>query len=570
VIDLVTGDPPITNEDATIGAVLNGEIYNFTLLRSNLSCNGHKFRTHCDTEVLAHLAEDLHPVELAERLEGMFAFALWNGRTLVLGRDRFGKKPLYYWVGPGRLVFGSEIKAVLAHPWVSRDLSPGAIDAYLTFGYVPSPRTFFVGIQSVPPAHIGVYQVGAFELILERYWSPQPVLSSLRRPKSPVVPEIRRLLTGAVTKRMLADVPMGAFLSGGVDSSSVVAVMSDHAERPVSTFTLGFEDQDGFDERPFARLVARRFGTDHSEFVVRPDATELVESLVYHYDQPFGDSSALPTYLLSQLTRRHVKVALCGDGGDEVFAGYERLAASVALSYFQRLPRRARSAVNWTASRLPPTALQQRAASLQRFLRRSNLPPHRALLSWVSYVPEEWRERLLPGPSNWGYEHYDRVWEGAYGKDLLARLQALTIETYLQDDLLVKVDRMAMAHGLEVRSPLLDPDLVMFGLSLPEYDKVIGMSLKRGLRQAMADRLPREILRRPKRGFGLPLDRWFRTDLRRYIELTLGNRSARLRTHVCSNALDALLGEHLSGSSNHGHALWTLLTLEVFLQREKW
>jgi asparagine synthase (glutamine-hydrolysing) len=346
--------------------------------------------------------------------------------------------------------------------------------------------------------------------------------------------------------------------------------MSEHADRPVATFTIGFEDDEGYDERPYARAVARRFGTDHTEFVVRPEAASLVEELVYHHDQPFGDSSALPTYLLSQLTRRHVTVALCGDGGDEVFAGYERFAAAVALSHIQRVPAPIRDLIAWSVGHLPPAALGGRSASVQRFLRRRHLPPHRAFLSWVSYVSDEWRDRLLPAASDWALEDYDRVWRATGGPDLLGRLQALTMATYLLDDLLVKVDRMAMAHGLEVRSPLLDPDLVSFGLALPAGAKLRGISLKKALKAAMADRLPAQILHRPKRGFGLPLGRWFRTDLRSYLQGTLGVPSARIRAHLCPDGLDALLAEHLSGRADHGHAIWTLLTLEVFLQKEHW
>jgi asparagine synthase (glutamine-hydrolysing) len=482
-----------------------------------------------------------------------------------------GKKPLYYWVGPDRFVFGSEIKAVLAHPWVPRELASGAVDAYLTFGYVPTPRTFFVGIQSLPPGHIGVFEPGSTELWLERYWNTRSVISfSHPRGRREVAAELRRLLSRAVKKRMVADVPMGAFLSGGLDSSSVVAMMAEHSHRPVATFTIGFEDEDGFDERPYARTVARRYGTDHTEFVVHPNAAALIEELVHHYDQPFGDSSALPTYLLSQLTRQHVTVALCGDGGDEVFAGYERFAAAIAMSYFQRLPESVRElTARYATCRVPPP-FRGRAGRVERFFARRDLPPHMAFLSWITYVPDEWRRRLLPDASDWGFEDYKRIWEATFGTDLLARLQALTIDTYLLDDLLVKVDRMTMAHGLEVRSPMLDPDLLAFGLSLPPHDKVFGKSLKRSLKVAMAAELPLETLRRPKRGFGLPLDRWFRGELRTYMAGTLGSPSARVRAHVSSQALDALVHEHLTGRANLGHPLWTLLTLEVFLQREKW
>jgi asparagine synthase (glutamine-hydrolysing) len=317
-------------------------------------------------------------------------------------------------------------------------------------------------------------------------------------------------------------------------------------------------------------VVARHFGTEHTEFVVRPDAAALIDRLVEHHDQPFGDSSALPTYLLCELTRRDVKVALCGDGGDEVFAGYERFGAAMALSKLQLLPAGARDGIAKAFEQLPPALLGQTQSRLRRFLDRRDLPPHRALLSWVSYTPDDWRARLRPGACDWGFAHYERLWEGSAGLDLLGRLQAVTIASYLLDDLLVKVDRMSMAHALEVRSPFLDADLVAFGLSLPSWDKAIGPSLKRMLKKTMAGTLPPEILRRPKRGFGLPLDRWFRTDLRGYVEGTLGVNSARVRGHLNPEALDVLLAEHMNGQAGHGHLVWTLLTLEAFLRREGW
>lgn len=574
VIDLLTGDPPVTDESGHLGVVLNGEIYNFAALRHGLLGRGHRLATRGDTEVLAHLSQEVQPVEMARLLDGMFAFAVWDAERgrLVLGRDRLGKKPLYYWTRCDRLVFASEIKAVLAHPWVSRDLEPEAIDAYLTFGYVPSPRTFFAGVRSLPPGHVGVLEVGG-ELHLERYWDLASERGTGRPPGSSrrtTVSGIQRLVTAAVAKRMVADVPMGAFLSGGLDSSSVVAVMSELASGPVATFTIGFDDREGFDERPYARMVARHFRTEHTEFVVQPDTTALIETLVDHHDQPFGDSSALPTYLLAELTRRHVTVALSGDGGDEVFAGYERFAAAVALSWLQRAGPSAGNSLGWAAGHLPPTAFGGRAASLQRLLDRRDLPIHRALLSWVSYVPDEWRDRLRPGASDWGFESFDGLWDATEGNDCLLRLQSLTMASYLLDDLLVKVDRATMAHGLEVRSPLLDTDLVRFALALPPGEKMRGLSQKRALKAAMADRLPPAILQRSKRGFGLPLARWFRTDLRGELEGRIGAPSARIRAHLRREALDALVGEHLAGVADHSHALWALLTLEVFLQREKW
>ena len=332
IIDLETGDPPMTNEDGQIGAVLNGEIYNFKELRDQLSARQHRFSSQGDTEVLAHMAEDRDASAIARALDGMFAFAIWDGRReqLLLGRDRMGKKPLHYWHSDGTFVFSSEIKGVLAHPAVNRSLNPRAIAAYLTFGYVPTPETFFEGIFSLPPGHVLTYAPGG-ALQIERYWNISvPGVgsgASLDIGMDEAAREVRRLLEAAIRKRLISDVPLGAFLSGGIDSSAIVALMASVIGEPVKTFTIGFDDLDGYDERPYAQAVADRFGTEHHAEVAHPGAVELVERLVYHHDQPFGDSSAVPTFLLNEVARRHVTVALSGDGGDELFAGYERFAA---------------------------------------------------------------------------------------------------------------------------------------------------------------------------------------------------------------------------------------------------
>jgi len=574
IIDLVTGDPPITNEDGTIGVALNGEIYNYRQLRAGLEQAGHRFRTNGDTEVIAHLAEEVDPLELCRRLDGMFAFALWDDvrQRLVLGRDRFGKKPLYYWTDGRRLVFGSEIKAVVADAGVPRRLDDEAIDAYLTFGYVPTPRTFYAGVMSVPPAHVLTFD---FDVIgLERYWSlPLPGVDGCepfdidfeeaRR-------EVRRLLCDAVDRRLLADVPLGAFLSGGVDSSSVVAFMARLSPSRVRTFTIGFEDSEGFDERPFAARVAAQFNTEHTEFVVQPDKAVLIERLVDHHDQPFGDSSALPTFLLSELTGQHVTVALSGDGGDEMFAGYERFAAAAALDRARALPHGLLRAAAKTARTLPSTLFNGRVGSVDRMLARADAETIDVYLSWLSYVPDDWRRQLRTTTSDLGSKRYRAGWERTEGgATVLDRLLHLNVGTYLLDDLLPKVDRMAMAHGLEVRSPFLDTELAEFAARLPSAFKVRGLVLKRVLKAAVRDLLPPSVLNRRKRGFGVPLDRWFRTDLRPFVEAQLLSPRSRVQSHCNPEAVRALLGQHQAGA-NLGHALWSLLTLEVFLRREGW
>ena len=575
IIDLETGDPPISNEDGTIGAVLNGEIYNYRELRARLAERGHVLSTRGDTEVIAHLAEDHDPVALATELEGMFALAVWDERRrrLVLARDRFGKKPLYYWHDGRRLVFGSEIKSILANPAVPRRLRLDAIPDYLTFGYVPTPETFFEGIRSVPPGHVLIVDSDG-EPRLECYWQP-------RYPGSSEVTEVdisfeamkthvRELLRTAVERRLISDVPLGAFLSGGIDSSAVVALMAQASDRPVNTFTIGFEDTEGFDERPYARAVANRYATEHTEFVVHPDASELIERLVWHHDQPFGDSSALPTFILSELTRGHVTVALCGDGGDELFVGYERFAAALALSRYERLPQSLRTAIRRAAQLIRTRGSTTRAAKLRRLLMRSDLSTPEALLAWVSFVSQERKAELVGSAPSHGVQEYQRLWERSVGSPTLDRLLDLNVRTYLLDDLLPKVDRMSMAHGLEVRAPFLDRELAEFAFRVPPNAQLRGLSLKRLLRASVADLLPSEILHRSKRGFGIPLDRWFRSDLASYVRGMLSSRESRVRDHLNGVAVDALVRDHQQGSGNHGHALWTLLTLEVFLRQEGW
>ena len=576
IIDLVTGDPPITNEDRSVAVVLNGEIYNFAQIRAELGAHGHEFRSHGDTEVIAHLAEDHSPVEMARRLDGMFGIAVWDERRgrLVLARDRVGKKPLYYWCSGGKLVFGSELKAVFADPSVPRRLDPDAIPAYLTFGYVPTPRTFFEGVRSLPPGHVLTFEPGG-EPVLERYWQP-PVAgrggtSELDLSLDEAAAEVRRLLEAAVRERLVSDVPLGAFLSGGIDSSAIVGIMAGQIDRPVQTFTIGFEDQEGFDERPYGRMVAERHGAEHHEFVVNPDAVDLVEKLVWHHDQPFGDSSAVPTYLLSEVTRSQVTVALSGDGGDEAFAGYERFVAGLAARRFAALPAPLRSAVAGGIGVMPPKALRGRKASLQRFVRVAEHGLPDAYRSWISYIQDAERDALVNGEATgWAIDDYQAIWESSAGAAPLNRLLDLNLRTYLLDDLLVKTDRMSMAHGLEVRCPFLDTELLSFAAQLPPRLKARGMTLKRVLKAAVRDLLPDEIIDRPKRGFGVPLDRWFREDLKDYVASTLGAADARVKDHLAPEAVDRILAEHQARTRNHGHALWTLLTLEVFLRREGW
>jgi asparagine synthase (glutamine-hydrolysing) len=574
IIDLVTGDPPITNEDGSIGVALNGEIYNFPALRTQLEAEGHRFHTSCDTEVIAHLAEQRKPADIARALDGMFAAAIWDDRRqrLVLIRDRVGKKPLYYWTDGQTIVFGSEIKALLACPDVPRQLNHRAIPAYLTFGYVPTPETFFKDIVSLPPGHVLTFD-RAGEVTIDEYWSvPCPGIDTahLDLGVEEVAVELRSLLRRAVERRLMADVPLGAFLSGGIDSSAIVGLMSELMEQPVRTFTMGFEGDPQFDERDHARRVAHRFRSHHEEFVVRPAAVELVERLVWHHDQPFGDSSAIPTYLLSELTKQEVTVALAGDGGDELFAGYERFAAALLVRGYQRVPAAARDVVSSGLARVPAEGLGGRVGSAQRFIDRGDMGLPDAYLSWLSYADGATRQRLLGRDDLWATSDYAAKWEETDGARYLDRLLNLNFRTYLLDDLLVKVDRMSMAHGLEVRCPFLDRDLIEFAMRIPPNMKVRGPRLKYVLKRAIGDLIPVDLVNRRKRGFGVPLARWFRTDLVPFVDATLGASDARVKEHLHSDALNDVIQTHRAGGRDLSHLLWALLTLEVFLRREGW
>ncbi len=575
IIDTVTGDPPIETEDGSIGVALNGEIYNFQQLRGELVAHGHQFRTRGDTEVIAHLAEDCDPVQLARRLDGMFAIAIWDDRRgrLILVRDRLGKKPLYYWAHEGRLVFASEIKGVLAHPDVPRRLASQAIPAYLTFGYVPTPHTFYDAVYSLPPGHILVFEPRRATTRVERYWEP-PISGVTAAPatmsQAEAARRVRSELEAAVSRRLISDVPLGAFLSGGLDSSAIVALMARQSSRPVKTFTIGFEEGAGFDERPLARIMANRYGTDHHEFVVSPDAVELIEELVWHHDAPFGDSSAIPTYLLAKATRAHVTVALTGDGGDELFAGYERFAAALAASRWRRVPSLVRGCAEQVLTALPPGAFRGRSESARRFVTHAALGPLDAYRSWLSFLPETQRLAALENADDWAIRDYADVWAGSAGAPLLARFLDLNLRTYLVDDLLVKADRMSMAHALEVRSPFLDRDFVDLSLRLPPELKIRGLRRKVILAEAIKDLVPSPILRRRKRGFAVPLDQWFRTSLRPMLDDALASSKSRVRRRLAPAVIDELLREHASGRRNHGQALWMLVTLEWFLRREAW
>ena len=570
IIDLrAAANQPLGNEDGSVQLVFNGEIYNFQELRRGLVSRGHVFRSNTDSEVVLHLYEELGDRAI-DQLEGMFAIALWDAkaRKLLLARDRAGKKPLFVWQGDGRVVFASEIKAIAAHPHVTLEIDAGAVPYYFLYGYVPHPRTFYRRVSHIEPGTVVQFD-DTGRRTDRRYWQLTfPSQHDARRgyDHRAAVARVRDLVTAAVQRRLISDVPLGAFLSGGIDSAVVVGVMSRLASAPVRTFSIGFEGDPAFDESTGARATAEHFRTDHTEFRVKPSAVDLLDTLVYHHDGPFADSSAIPTYLVAKLTRQKVTVALTGDGGDEVFAGYLRFAAALAA---ERTPRW--MALGAPLLRLLPRPKHERSivARTARFMRHMRLPLEDRLTAFAGVFFDD-LDRLLDPAFAAGAAPGDRRLHltnvVADGASPLNRLLAANFHSYLHDDLLVKADRMTMANSLEARSPFLDRELTEYVAGLPDEDKLSGTTTKVILREAFADILPPAVIRAPKKGFGVPLESWFRGELHDMCRDTLLAPSAKLRAFVSQSYLRTLIEDHQTGRANHGHRLWTVLTFERWLQ----
>lgn len=551
IVDLVTGDQPQPNEDGTVWTVCNGELYNHHRLREDLLRRGHRFKTRSsDTEVIVHLYEE-YGESLFERLEGMFAIAVWDARrrTLLLGRDRLGKKPL--------------LAGMPSRP----PLEPRAIALYLRLGYVPAPDDAFRGVRKLPPAHVLAWRDG--EVTLRRYWSP-PATGSLRIGEEEAIAELRRLLERAVSARLMADVPIGAFLSGGVDSSAVVATMARLTPK-VRTFSIGFEEAE-FSELAHARRVAERYGTEHHEFVVRAGEMDVLPRLVRHYGEPYADSSALPTYFLSQLTREHVTVALNGDGGDELFAGYDRYFAVRLAALGDRVPSALRGGATALLRRVLPDSISpaSRSRRLRRFVGASALPPGARYLRWLGiFDAVEVAALVTPEFAGAAAEAERSLMlraAGLGGGDPVAAAQRLDLELYLPDDLLVKVDIASMASSLEVRCPLLDREMVEFAIALPTALKLRGSERKYLLKKALRGIVPDENLDRRKQGFGVPIGAWFRGGLKGYVAEVLLSPRARQRGITRTDAVERIVREHGEGLADHTHRLWSLLMLELWQQ----
>lgn len=562
------GRQPIANEDGTVRALLNGEIYNYPDLRKRLVARGHTFRSQTDTEVLVHLYEDEGPGFL-DHLRGMFALAIWDSarERLLLARDRVGKKPLVYSTTSDSVVFASEIKALLCDPSVDRRLEPTAIHQYLSYQYVPTPRTIFRAIRKLPPAHVLVAERG--HVSIDRYWQAR-YEPKLDLNEIDATDHLDALVRKAVGVRLLSDVPVGTLLSGGVDSSLVTAMMASLGVSPLRAFSIGFGEP-RFDELPYARAVAQQLGAEHHELRLDSSSMEAIPNLIAHFDEPFADVSAIPTLLLSRMAREHVTVALSGDGGDETFAGYERYTQALADDRWRAVPGPARRAVANLAAATPLNNHDGRFARRVRHLGRStdsDVGRYFSLLSYAYfdepsatlYTPEFARAAAAES----SLAPIETAMRSSDAQSGLDTLLAIDMGTYLPDDVLTKMDRASMAHSLEVRSPLLDHTVVEFAARLPVSMKVHGAQTKFLLKQVARRYLPDAIVDRPKVGFAVPLDAWFRADLRMLARDVLLDSRATARGLFRADRVARLIGQHTSGKAEHGARLWTLTVLELW------
>jgi asparagine synthase (glutamine-hydrolysing) len=560
IIDLETGDQPIANEDSTVQVVQNGELYNYRELRAELERAGHRFRTHGDTEVLVHLYEE-EGLEFARRLRGMFAVALWDAprRRLVLARDRYGIKPLYYRADPGGgLEFASELRAL---PRGEIDLD--ALEAFLAFNSIPGPLTIFREARKLPPGHLLVWEGG--EPRLERFARPAPTaLGELRDDdEAELIEELRARLRDSVRAHLVSDVPVGVLLSGGIDSSALTALAAEESSDAVRTFSIGFEER-SFDELGDARLVAERYGTQHRELVLRPDAALLLPALAEAFDEPFADSSALPTYLVSQLAAQDVKVALSGEGGDELFGGYYTYVADQLALRAGGAARLARPLVELLPTSTARASFDYKA---KRFVRGAQLPPLERHHAWKEIFSPDARAELTGRRHGFDpVDLYRARFAETEGAELLARLQDVDLGIYLVDDLLVKTDRASMAHSLEARVPFLDPAVTNFAATLPAKHRVRGLRKKVLLRKAVAPLIPSQIVRGKKRGFSIPAAAWLRGELEPFARETLSPETLRRQGFFRPEAVTALLNRHVAGKEDLSRQLWGLLAFTLWHQ----
>jgi asparagine synthase (glutamine-hydrolysing) len=566
IIDLKTGQQPIYTEDRNSLIVFNGEIYNYRELKKELEARGHRFKTNSDTETILRAYEE-YGSDCVEKLRGMFAFAIWNKReeSLFVARDRVGKKPLFYAVTEkGNFVFGSELKVLLAHGEIKKEIDNAALDAFLTFGYVPEERCIFKNVEKLAPGHFLILKDGRIRT--EKYWDFSYEKPSEIKSEDEYVENLRALIKEAVKIRLVSEVPLGAFLSGGVDSSTIVGMMTEISEKPVKTFSIGF-NEDSFDELKYARIAAKHFKTEHHEFVVTPDLVETVDELAWHFDEPFADPSALPTFMVSKMARDFVTVVLSGDGGDELFAGYTRYVTDKKRSGLAKLPAGIRRNLLRPLSESLP-----HGAKGKNYLYNISLEAVERYIDSVSHFNRPAKKSLYSksflagqnGKFGRSEELFRNIAERVSTGNSLDNLLYLDSKTYLVSDILTKVDRMSMAASLEARVPLLDHKLIEFVTRIPAALKLKGLETKYIFRRAVRGIVPDEILNRPKQGFGVPINQWINFELRDKIRETLTERKTIERGYFDARYIDLLLDEHAARRRDHSYALWILYMLELW------
>jgi len=572
IIDLPTGRQPISNENETVWIVFNGEIYNHHEIRQDLIKKGHQFKTKSDTEAIVHAYEE-YGEDCPKVLNGMFGFAIWDARKnrLFLARDRLGIKPLYYYKDNKRLIFGSELKSILQIKSVPRKVDLKALDNFLTFEYVPAPLSIFQGISKLQPAHSLTWDNGNSRI--KNYWNFEfePNHSS----EDEICEEFRVLFRDAVKIRLMSDVPLGAFLSGGLDSSTIVAFMADLMDRPVKTFSIGFKDST-YNELKYARIIADKFKTEHHEFTIEPNAVELTETLVRNYvDEPFGDFSLFPTYLVSKMAREYVTVVLSGDGGDELLAWYDHYIANKISHYYLKLPKLIRKNIfHKILDKIPPTDKKKGVINrAKRFVEGTELPNDLKHTRWMMFLSDLNRQNLYSESFREAIKEHDPYdfiryfFKTAPSMDNLDRQQYVDINTYMVDDILVKVDRMSMATSLEARVPFLDHRFVEFMATIPSRLKLAGLTHQKSkyiLKKAVSDILPPEIIYRGKEGFSIPIKNWLKTDLKPMMMEVLSPENIKSEGFFNADYIEQLKSEHLNNTQNHSHRLWALMMFGIW------
>jgi len=567
VIDLESGRQPLSNEDGSIQVIFNGEIYNFQELQKDLTEKGHVFKTRSDTEVIAHLYEEYE--NFIEKLDGMFAFALWDSRKkkLLLARDRMGKKPLFYAHHRHKLYFASEIKSLMLCPEIPKDWNLEALHHFLSLNYVPGPLTLLKSISKLKPGHFLIYHKDRLEE--KAFWKLPVQNSEEYKNEEEILENLRTILLSSVKKRLISDVPLGMFLSGGIDSSLVLAALSELGKSRIKTFTIGFRDKN-YNEAEKARTIARHFGTEHHEFILEPNLTDILPKMIWHSDEPSGDSSCFPTYLLSQTARQNITVALSGDGGDEFFGGYNTYTADLWSAYYRRLPLWMRKNLFIPFLNLLPATSHPIEHRLKRFAQGGLLNPLQAHYFWngslseeekLSLYSSELREKLSSCDT---FNLFDNLAGHSRFTNPLDFFMYADQKTYLTDDILVKVDRMSMAHGLEVRSPLLDTQIISLSYQIPLRFKIRLGRKKYILKRLLSQMIPRELTSNTKKGFSIPLQKWFRGELKDFLRAALQAQTFTQLGFFNPESLNNLMNSHFTAKANHGSILWSLMCLSIW------